>query len=46
VLIQSGAVSSVAEGDAFGREMTSELVGRRLEKLREVLNELHDAGKI
>jgi hypothetical protein len=45
-LIQSGAMSSVAEGDAFGREITSELVRRRLGKLREVLNDLHDAGTI
>jgi hypothetical protein len=45
-LIQSGAVSSVAEGDAFGREITSEFVRRRLGKLREVLNQLHDAEKI
>jgi hypothetical protein len=46
VLIQSGAVSSVAEGEAFGREITSELVRRRLGKLREVLDQLHDAGEI
>jgi hypothetical protein len=46
VLIQSGAVSSVAEGEAFGREMTSKLVRRRLSKLRDVLNELHKRGII
>lgn len=46
VLIPAGAVSSVAEGEAFGREITSELVRHRLRKLRDVLNELHDAGTI
>jgi hypothetical protein len=46
VLIQSGAVSSLTEGETFGREITSELVRRRLGKLREVLNQLHDEGKI
>jgi len=46
VTIQSGAVSSVAEGEAFGREITSELVRRRLGNLREVLNDLHEAGTI
>ena len=45
-VIQAGAVSSVTEGEAFGREIKSELVRRRLGKLREVLNELHKAGTI
>lgn len=46
VLIQSGAVSSITESDTFGQQIASELVRRRLGKLREVLNELHDAGKL
>lgn len=46
VSIQSGAVSSVAEGEAFGHEIKSELVRRRLGKLRGDLNELHEAGII
>lgn len=46
MLIQSGAVSSVGESDAFGQQIASELVRRRMGKLREVLNELHDAGKL
>ena len=46
VLIRAGAVSSVAEGEAFCREMTSDLVRRRLSKLRDVLNDLHATGAI
>jgi hypothetical protein len=46
MLIQSGTVSSVDEGEAFGREIASELVRHRLGKLREVLNDLHNAKKI
>ena len=46
ILIQAGATSSVAEGEAFGREITSDLVQRRLAKLREELNALHEAGRI
>jgi hypothetical protein len=45
LLIQAGATSVPVSG-AFGQEITSELVRRRLGKLREVLNELHEAGKI
>jgi hypothetical protein len=46
VLIQAGAVSSPAEGEAFGREIASDLVRRRLAKLRDALNELHAGGAI
>jgi hypothetical protein len=45
-IIQAGAVSSVAEGEAFGREIKSERVRQRLGKLRDVLNDLHDTGMI
>lgn len=45
LLIQAGA-TSLTEDEAFSREITRELVGRRLGKLREVLNELHDTGAI
>jgi hypothetical protein len=45
VLIQAGAIS-VPESGAFGREITGDLVRRRLGKLWEVLNGLHEAGKI
>jgi hypothetical protein len=46
VSIQPSAVSSVAEGEAFGREITSELIQRRLGKLREVLDDLEEVGMI
>jgi hypothetical protein len=45
MVIEAGG-DTVAEGDAFGREITSELVRRRLGELRDVLNELHTEGKI
>ena len=38
--------TSSAEEAAFSSQITNELVQRRLNKLREVLNELHAAGKI
>lgn len=45
-IVQAGAVSLIGEGEAFGREIKSELVRRRLSKLRTVLNELQEAGTI
>jgi len=44
--IMAGAASSIGEGEAFGREIKSTLVRRRLGKLRDVLNQLHEAGII
>lgn len=42
VLIQAGIESP----DVFAREITSDLIKRRLQKLRNLLNELHDRGII
>lgn len=46
VSIQAGATSSVAEGEAFGKQIADEVVCRRLGRLRDVLNKLHDTGVI